>query len=333
LIRFVVSLPQALLLLVLAAALPSVGWGLTRHVFTEPRMGTLMRITLYAESPDEAEAAARAAFDRIQELDQAMSDYRPDSELNQLMAQPQGTKVRLSDDLYAALRQAEEFAERTGGAFDITMGPLVQLWRETRHRGQLPDAVAVAAAREAVGYRKLVMHHDEQAAELKVAGMRLDLGGIGKGMAADAALEVLRQRGVRRALVAAAGDIAAGDPPPGAEGWRVGMTAGPGPVERIESLSNRAISTSGDAEQFVVIKGVRYSHIVDPRDGLGLRGSRAVTVIAPNATTADALATALSVLGPERGKELLTNWPGVEAVWGEETAPAGRSQETLDGRE
>jgi thiamine biosynthesis lipoprotein len=189
----------------------------------------------------------------------------------------------VSDDLRDVLRAAVAVSEASDGAFDVTVGPLVALWRAARATGRLPDAAALEAARAKVGWRKLEVrgNHVELA-----PGMRLDLGGIGKGYAADAALATLRARGVERALVDIGGDLALGEGP-----WTVRVAGEPRELERC------GVAASGDTERFVEVDGVRYSHLLDPRTGLGLTHGIEVTVIAPTATEADAWASAASVLG------------------------------------
>jgi thiamine biosynthesis lipoprotein len=152
---------------------------------------------------------------------------------------------------------------------------------------------------------------------LLVPNMRLDLGSIGKGYAADQALRILKGRGVDRALVAASGDIAVGDPPPKQRGWRIGIEAWDGATNRVVRtvlLHNVGISTSGDTEQFIEIDGVRYSHVVDPSTGLGLTRRIQATVIGPDATTSDSLDTTVSLLGVQRGLDLIRSWPHTSAM-------------------
>lgn len=261
-----------------------------RFEAVEAHMGTLVRITIYA--PDAA--ALPAAFARIRDLDGKLSDYKPDSELNQLCRTGHDRPVRVSADLFRVLEVAQKLAVRTGGAFDVTVGPVTHMWR----RGRTPDRETLARC----GYRNLVLNRTRRTVFLKLAGMQLDLGGIAKGYAADEAMAALRARGVTCALVAVSGDIVAGDPPPGVPAWRVGVQPGSGEL----LLRNAAVSTSGDTEQFLETGGVRYSHIIDPKTGLGLTTHIAVTVVARHGIDADALATAISVLGPERGRALLS---------------------------
>jgi thiamine biosynthesis lipoprotein len=290
-------------------------------------MGVKAQITAYSQSPQQARAAAAAAFAEMNRLDWILSDYRPDSEamrLCQATAEPLSAsntpRVEVSQDLYDALAASLRVAAASDGAFDPTVGALTVLWREARRSGRPPVPEALAAAKELVGWQGVLLGAGDgpatRTARLARPGMRLDFGGIGKGYAADRALAVMRTNGIQTALVALAGDIAAGDPPPGRRGWTVAILEG-GPTGGAATsvlLANRGISTSGDTEQFVQIDDRRYSHILDPRTGLGLEGIEAVTVTASDATTADALATALRVLGPARAAGVLAQFPGAAAL-------------------
>jgi thiamine biosynthesis lipoprotein len=188
----------------------------------------------------------------------------------------------------------------------------VNLWRNARRKRALPAAEQIAEYRARVGWQKLTLDPMTKRARLAQPEMRLDCGAIAKGYAIDAALQTLRDRGWPHALVAGGGDMAAGEPPPGQAGWKIEVAAldGDGSLREVVLLANRAIATSGDAFQYLEIDGVRYSHIVDPRTGVGLTDHSLVTVLAPDCATADSLATAVSVLGPERGARLLEETPG-----------------------
>jgi thiamine biosynthesis lipoprotein len=266
-------------------------------------MGTLVRLTAYAAA--DPAAAFREAFGRIADLDSKLSDYKPDSELNRLC---RARTLRVSADLLAVLKAAQQLAAESDGAFDITEGPVIRLWRETRRTHQLPAPAALIQAADRTGYRNL--HIERDTVHLDLPNMQLDLGGIAKGYAADQALAVLRRRGITQALVAVSGDLAIGDPPPGKSGWRIGV----GSSQRTASLANCGVSTSGDTEQFVEIDGTRYSHIIDPHTHTPLTESFLETVIARHGIEADALATALSVLDPVRGRQLLAAHPGASAT-------------------
>jgi thiamine biosynthesis lipoprotein len=281
---------------------------LQRFTFTQRHMGTQFEIVLYAPNETIAQEAAQAAFARIAELDGIMSDYRPTSELMQLCKKAGGGPVPVSADLFDILARSQEISRRSEGAFDVTVGPVVRLWRRSRRTRRLPDPDELARARKLVGYDKIRLNARERTVQLTVEGMLLDLGAIAKGYAVEAALEVLRRYGLTRALVAASGDIAAGDPPPGRPGWKVGIA----PLDnanaepsRFVLLNHAAVSTAGDTEQYVEIDGKRYSHIVDPHTGMGLTRRSSATVVARDGTTADGLDTAVSVLGAQKGLALV----------------------------
>lgn len=291
---------------------------LQRFRFERAEMGLPFRITLYA--PDEASArtAADAAFERIALLNGIMSDYDSDSELSRLSrTSGTGQRVPVSTLLWTVLERSQQLAERTNGAFDITVGPLVNVWRRARRKHELPRPDLLAEMQQRTGFRSLHLDPASKSAELLVPDMRLDLGGIAKGFAVDQALAVLRERGFPRAFVAGSGDMAFGDAPPGERGWKieVGRLAEPDapPAETLE-LANCAIATSGDAFQYVEIEGRRYSHIVNPWTGIGLTDHSLVTIIAADGITADSLATAVSVLGPEKGMPLIEETPGAAAL-------------------
>jgi thiamine biosynthesis lipoprotein len=286
-------------------------------------MGTLVRITLYAPGEQMARAAFRAAFDRILELDGILSDYRPGSELNQVTKTAVGRAVAVSGDLFTVLAASQDLAEVTGGAFDITQGPVIRLWREARRTGRMPDRDALREAASRGGFRKLHLDAEHRTVAFDIAGMALDVGGIGKGYAAGEALEVLGRLGVRSALVAVSGDLAFSEAPPGQRGWRIGVhSADPSivSVPAVLELTNAAVSTAGSTEQHVDIDGRRYSHIIDPSSGIGLVDDITVTVVARRGLDADGLDTAVSVLGANRGLTLIESRPDAAALIIERTS-------------
>lgn len=265
-------------------------------------MGTMFRIVLYADDAGRAHDAIRAAFDRIADLDNKLSDYKPDSELNRACRDAVGRDVRISQDLYVVLKASQSLAESTEGAFDVTIGPVVRAWRKARQTRKLPASDDLAEAMRLAGYRKL--HLGDRTLRVDLAGMQLDLGAIAKGYAADEALRLLGEHGLSRALVAASGDITIGDAPPDKSGWEIGvdsLNSSNQSFTRMLQLHNTAVSTSGDTEQYVEIGGVRYSHIVNPATGNGLTRRIGVTVIANKGIDSDSLATAASVVTELRG--------------------------------
>ena len=287
---------------------------LTRYEYTQYHMGVDVRMVVYAPDPSTAERACAAAFERFAALDTIMSDYRSNSELMRLCARAGGPPVPISRDLFTVLQRSQEVAQRSDGAFDVTCGPLVALWRKARKTGALPAPDDIERARALVGWQKLKLDPRRRTAKLLVPGMKLDLGGIGKGYADDCAQEVLKRNGIRHALVEAGVDIVVSEPPPGRDGWKIEVAnARDASGAPLLSFSNVAVSTSGDTEQFVEIGGRRYSHVLDPHTGQALTDRIGVTIVARDGLTSDSLSTAVSVLGPEKGQALVRTYPGARA--------------------
>lgn len=289
---------------------------LLRFEFARGLMGTNFRIVLYARDATAAASAAHSAFDRVAALNAILSDYDPASELCRLTATA-GSPVPVSDDLFTVLVEALFIAERSGGAFDVTVGPLTRLWRRAARQAELPSAARLADALRRVGWRQIELDAARRTVRLQQADMGLDLGGIAKGYALDQALAALARCGVECALVDGGGDVAVGAPPPGRAAWQVEVAApfgddAPGRVLHLAAV-HQTVATSGDLYRFVELAGERYSHIVDPRTGLGLTSRAAVTVIGPDGARTDALASALSVLDATAGLMLIASLPGYEA--------------------
>lgn len=298
--------------------------GLDRFTYRQMHMGVQVRVVLYAPDSSSARTAARRAFDRISELTGLLSSYRTSSELSRLNRRAGGSPMRVSPELFYVLHRAAAIAAETDGAFDPTVGPLSELWDRARSAGRVPTSAELERTDSLVGWSRLELDPAARTARLARAGMQLDLGAIAKGYVLDEALEALERSGVERALVDAGGDVAAGRPPPGRSGWSIRVPLAPPDtsLERIGgelsgrtlSLAHAAVATSGDTQQYVEIGGNRYSHVVDPRSGLGLTHRLAATVVAPTGLVADAYATAVSVLGPEDGRRFLADRPGVRGL-------------------
>lgn len=283
---------------------------------SQPHMGTIVRIVADCDDPEQFQKVTNQAFERIRQIEQICSDYRSDSEVLQLSAKsPTSEPISVSNDLWNVLKQANQVNRASHGAFDVTVGPLTKEWRRFRRRGKL-DPMRIEDVRVAVGAKHMTLDEKKQAVSLSVADMRIDLGGIAKGYAIDAALEVLTRHGITRALVDAGGDISVTDAPRGEAGWRVGI-AGLDPKQPpllVAHISNCAVATSGDAFQFLEHEGKRYSHILDPRTGYGVDHRATVTVFASSATQADAWASAITVLGPKETPKVLEKEPAI-AAW------------------
>lgn len=285
-------------------------------------MGTQFNIVLYDEAGKDSttKKAAEDAFARVEELNQIMSDYEEDSELNRLSrTSGSGEAVNVSDDLFAVLKESVRMAELSDGLFDITIGPMSRFWRVVRMSPdpQLPTDDELADFEEQVGYEHIKLNEEDQTVELLKPNMQLDLGGIAKGYAAEEALKVLNRFGIERALIDAGGDVTLGDPPPGRDSWNVAV---PKNWEEGETnfvtlnTANRTVTTSGDLFQFVEIDGKRYSHILNPMTGLGATNQIQASVIAKQGMEADALSSILTLMSPEEGIALINGMDQTEAI-------------------
>ena len=291
---------------------------LNRLEFLQIRMGIPVAIQVYAADEEAANTAVEEAYERIRQIDRMVSDYDPDSEMMKLCRDSRpGEPYPVSGELAFVLAEARDLSRRTNGRFDVTIGPVVKLWRKARRQKALPDPDALHEALRLVDYRDVVVNECRRTVALRQPGMKLDLGAIAKGYASDEALRILREHGFSCALVDAGGDVVVGDAPPGRSGWRIAIEELDEPDSNQANpntllLADMAVATSGDAYRFIEIDGTRYSHIVDPETGLGLTTRSSVTVIARDCMTADSLATAVSVLGPEAGLRLIDCTCGTE---------------------
>jgi FAD:protein FMN transferase len=286
-------------------------------------MGTFARIVVLAPSGTVAEKCIVAAFARQQRVNELMSYHIADSELNRVNRNAFHGPVQVSDETFTVLEQARRFSTLSGGAFDVTIGPLDDLWHAAAEANVPPTEAEIAEARSKVGYEKLILDPNAQTVRFAVEGMKLDLGGIAKGYAIDQSVAALREGGAVGGMVDIGGDVMCfGRPPQGRETWVVGLqdpTVAPDDLSTNKLLmtlkvTNAAVTTSGDYRRFVRIQGEKQSHIVDTQTGKGAAKLVSVTIIAPDATSADALATAVSVLGVEKGLALIEQLPDTEAI-------------------
>ena len=280
-------------------------------------MGGPFKIVLYAPDESSANQAADAGFARVDQLNAILSDYDSGSEISRLSQRtlegPMPQPVAVSDDLWAVLSRADELARRTDGAFDVTIGPFVRLWRRSRDLRELPTPDRIEQTRPSVGYQHLRLDPKHRTVQLLAPRMRLDVGGLALGYIADQTVGAVTKAGAERVLVDAGGEISAGEPPPGKDGWLVAVQSLKNPEEvtgQYVKLRRACVTSSGDARRFVELGGRRYSHIIDPKTGLGLTRRIGATVICPDGMTADALDTAVCVLGPEKGLQLIAQTPG-----------------------
>jgi len=277
------------------------------HIFERALMGTRFEIRCHEPDSTKARKASDQAFAAAEQINAVASDYIADSELLLLTRHPLGEPVPVSPLLFRLISEALQIAGKTSGRFDPTLGPLTRLWRESRRRGTLPAPAAIAAARAASGWKNLQLDTEHKTAVFLQPGMRLDLGGIAKGQAADAMLAIMHEQGIPSSCITAGGDVRLGSPPPDSEGWNVTVRVSTPDHDHDTKplrLSNCAVSTSGDLHQSILIDGIRYSHIIDPATGLGLTRQIAATIIAPTAMLSDALATACCVAPPAEAEPM-----------------------------
>ena len=289
------------------------GQDLEKYTYSHPQMGTEFRIILYAENKENADLFAQKAMDKIDKLNAIFSDYLPESELSRLSRTAgKNQKVRVSEDLWRVMKESKRFSRKSKGAFDITIGPLSKLWRSMFRQGRLFEKEKISAAKTKVNYRNIKHFPLSKTIELTQAMMRLDLGGIAKGYTVDQVVQLLNQAGYKQILVDGGGDIYAGDPPPNKKGWHIKIKKQTGSDHLL--LKNKAIAVSGDTYRFLEWQDHRYSHIIDPRTGYGVTHKKIIHVLANDCTSADALASTLSVLNETESKRFLKKWKKVEVL-------------------
>lgn len=269
--------------------------------FERELMGTKFKVVCYAEDRLKAKAAVEDAFRVAENIERKASDYLPNSEVSKLADAEANVPITVSELLFGILDHSLNMAKATDGAFDPTLGSLTKIWRKTREIKKLPSEEVLKNARSCVGWKNLGLDHQKLTVEFYRDGIRLDLGGVAKGYAADLMFGTMLQHGFRQVMVAAGGDIRVGDAPPNREGWRIALqTHDRDKADEVVVLVNAAISTSGDLYQWIEIDGIRYSHILDPKTGLGLTNRVAAVVIADEAKLSDPLATACCVMDSHR---------------------------------
>ena len=284
-----------------AAAGPRGGADLLRLEKSAVAMGSTYSIELYGYDRVSMEAAADAAFDEARDLDDLLSNYKPESEWSEVNQHAAQRPVKVSPELFRLLSACVEYSRESEGAFDITVGPLMKVWGFYKDTGHLPHRAQVAAALTKVGYRHIRLDAAAQTVSFDRPGVELDPGGIGKGYAVDRMVDVLRQKGVMIALVA--GSLSSiygmGAPPTEPRGWRVAIKDPRHPDRTIAEvfLKDMSLSTSGSYEKFFRAEGRIYAHIMDPRTGYPAQGASSVSVVAPRTIDSEAWAKPYFVNG------------------------------------
>ncbi len=282
-----------------------------------PALGTLVEIKIFSADAELVGQTVKAAELRTKAIEATLTDYDPESEASSLTERALGEQfIGVSSDLWNMLAASERWYNISGGAFDASLGSLTRQWRSARRTKQPPTEEQRQQAFQRSGWSNVQLDADSKSVRFKRDGIRLDFGAIGKGYVVDEVFKLFYEAGLRQCLVNISGNMRFGDPPPEREGWRIEISPlekGQPPLRRLV-LKNTSIATSGDLWQFTLIDGQRHSHILDPRNGRSVLGPIAATIIAPSAADADACATAVCVLGPTAGAQLVQSLPQTEAL-------------------
>lgn len=304
-----------------------VGWALptllangcnpSLHVYKRSQllMGTIVEITVSAKDEQTADTAITAAFKEIARLETIMSTYKPESDISMVNSAAGLHPVKVHKDLILAVKKSLQFADLSGGAFNIAIGPAIDLWNVTESEN-IPTPAQLAVIRPLIDYKNVIVNEKDGTIFLAKKGMKINLGGIGKGVAADYAHNVLKSHGINSGIIAVAGDLHAIGTKPDGSKWTIGIThprKKDSTVAKVH-LTDMSISTSGDYERFFIKNGIRYHHILSPETLYPSRGFQSVSVLAKDSTTTDALSTAIFAMGPDAGMKLIERLKGVEAV-------------------
>jgi thiamine biosynthesis lipoprotein len=283
---------------------------LKRFTFSQPKMGSPFTIIFYSADSLRADVVAAQCFQLVDSLVSIFSDYIDSSELNKLCATAGKTDsyVKVSADLFNILLLSKKAYEKSDGTFDITLGPLTKLWRKARKEKIFPDDTTIRRKLALTGFKKIKIDTTTHSVLLLQPGMQLDLGGIAQGYIGQRVIDFLKEENISNALVDVSGDIVTTGSPPNTKGWTVAINI-PGKTDELQKqnllISNKAVTSSGDAYQYMEHNKKRYSHIIDPKTGYGITSQKNVTVIANDGTTADWLTKACSILSFHKAKKLV----------------------------
>jgi len=279
-------------------------------------MGSRFEITVVAGNQAQADFHTDQATAEISRIESTISSWDPGSETSEINRQAGLKAVKVSGELFELISRCIELSKLTDGAFDISYASMDRLWTFDGSMQDLPSAKEIQASVARVGYEKVILDKVSQTVFLRETGMKIGFGAIGKGYAADRAKDLLREQGVAAGIINASGDMSSWGTQPGGKPWQVAIT---NPLDKTKSfgilpLAEGAVVTSGDYEKFILLNGTRYSHIIDPRTGYPATGIASVTVFSPRAELADALSTAVFVMGIETGLDRIDQLEGVECI-------------------
>jgi thiamine biosynthesis lipoprotein len=291
----------------------------TRAAIKKPfhLMGNHFEITAVTDDTYLANAAIESAADEIRRIEKLLTTFKEDSEINLINRNAGIQPVQVSEETFGIIERSIKISSVTQGAFDITYGSIdKRLWNFDTTMQSLPSKETAQKMVRLINYRNIILDRTNSTVMLKHAGMRIGFGGIGKGYAAEKAKAVMQQMGIASGVVNASGDLAAWGHQPNGKPWTVGIVKpdGSGEVFARLSVTNMAVATSGNYEKFIMIGGKRYSHTIDPRTGLPVRGIKSVTIITTNAELADAMATPVMIMGVEAGMYMINQIKDIEAV-------------------
>ncbi len=279
-------------------------------------MGTKFEISAVHSDPKRGQEAIDAAYAEIERIEAVISEWRESSKVSEINRNAGIEPVEVSQELFDLIKRSIRVSKLTGGAFDISFLSVGRLWNFKSHDSPIPDDESIRLAMQDVGYQHIVLDEKRRSVFLDRKGTKIGFGGIGQGYGAYRAVAVLKEYGATGGVVNASGDIVVFGKQEDGKLWRIGIG---NPLDRDKvfaylDVTDQAVVTSGDYENYIEFRGTRYSHIIDPRTGYPARELRSVTIVCPNVELADALATGVSVLGVDAGLELVNRLRGVEAM-------------------
>lgn len=279
-------------------------------------MGSRFEIAVISDNEEKANQGIQLAKNEIERIEEMISSWDENSETSQVNNNAGIQPTKVSDELFKLIRRSLKVSELTNGAFDISYAAIDNIWKFDGSMTVMPSETEINKSVEKINYKNILLDAPKMTVMLKEKGMKIGFGGIGKGYAANKAKAILVNNGFDNGMINAGGDLIAWGEGIDGEKWKVGI-ADPKKEKEIISwmeINDMAIVTSGDYEKFNIIDGERYAHIIDPRTGYPIKGIKSVTIVCPDAELADALATAVFVLGQEKGLALINKLDAIECI-------------------
>ena len=312
------SLFTVLLLITCHSSLVTASEPPVRYEASHESMGTIFTVAVYGRDRTFLSEVVEQVFEEVDRLDEQMSNYKPDSELSVINREAASHPVIVEPGLFHLLEVCVQRSEQTGGAFDITVGPLMKSWGFFRGRGRLPTPAELSEVLKRVGYRHIKLDAERRTIQFDESGVEIDLGGIAKGYAVDRAVDILRSNGIASALVSSGtSSIYALGSPPGAQGWKITLRD---PYDAHKAadvihLQNYSLSTSGSYERFFEIDGKNYCHIMNPHTGWPVQGVHSAAVLAATGTDTDGRSAGCFVMGVDGTRKYLAAQPNIAVIF------------------